>query len=455
MNQPESIWSPAALITRALGIRREEFAAVAWSFAYFFCLLAAYYMLRSVREAMAIVGGTENIPWLFTGTFVAMLLATPVFGWVASRFPRKTFLPWVYYFFIANILIFFAAFSYAEARALNQIWIARAFFVWLSVFNLFVVSVFWSFMADIYSKEQCRRLFGVISAGGSAGALLGPIVTGMVVIPIGFRNLLPLSSLLLLVAIYCVYRLRRWTLEHETGAQKEAVESNTPLGGSPLDGIRQVFTSRYFSSIALALLLANFLGGVIYMFMAEMVSIEFPATGQQIVAGVASPNTDKHTQVFALLDAITNALSLIGQLLIVRYSVRNLGVGTTLAVLPVVSIIGFALLAFNPTFVILAGLQVLRRSIGFGLTKPTSDMLYAVVSPEARYKAKNFIDTAIYRASDTVTTWSVKLIGTLGFGLGGIAFICVPIAAIWTALALFIGRQYDERDRAHSPEPET
>ena len=177
--------------------------AVAWSFTYFFCLLAAYYMLRPVRETMAIVSGVQTIPWLFSGTFFVMLLiATPIFGWVASRFPRKTFLPWVYYFFIGNIAIFYVAFSYTQANDLPQVWIARIFFVWISVFNLFVVSVFWSFMADIYNKEQSRRLFGVISAGGSAGAFLGPLFTSMVTVQIGFKNLLPLSALLLMFVVF-------------------------------------------------------------------------------------------------------------------------------------------------------------------------------------------------------------------------------------------------------------
>ncbi len=432
--------SPALLVTRLLGIRREEFTAVAWSFAYFFCLLAAYYMLRSVREAMAIVGGIRNIPWLWTGTFVVMIMATPLFGWVASRFPRKTFLPWVYYFFIANILLFFAAFSYVDTYDLDKVWVARSFFVWLSVFNLFVVSVFWSFMADIYSKEQCRRLFGVISAGGSTGALLGPIITSLLVVPVGFKNLLPLSALLLLVAVYCVYRLRRWTSANKPDEQQETVDSDAPLGGSALSGVKQVFTSSYFSLIALALLITNFLGGVVYMSMAEMVELTFEST-------------DRHTQVFALLDVATNVLSFIGQLLIVRFSVRRLGIGTTLAILPIVSVIGFALLAVNPVFIILATLQVLRRSVGFGLTKPTSDMLYSVVSPESRYKAKNFIDTAVYRTADMASGWTIRLMGTLGMGLSAISMVCVPLAAIWAALAFLIGRKYNERDKPLLQEP--
>jgi len=424
---------PGQILQRILGVRRDEYAAVAWSFVYFFCLLAAYYMLRSVREAMAIVSGVRNIPWLFTGTFTVMLLATPVFGWVASRFPRKKFLPWVYYFFLINILLFYAAFSYAESRGLAEVWIARAFFVWISVFNLFVVSVFWSFMADIYTKEQSRRLFGLISAGGSTGALLGPIVTSLLVTRLGFENLLPLSAALLGTAVICVYRLRRWTAAHEGGSQLDSVVSDRPIGGTPLAGVKLMMTNSYIGAIGVSLLLSNFLGVALYMYMAQLVSETFA-------------DTDRQTQVFAQLDAITNALSFVGQLLVVRFSVHRLGLGVTLAILPLVSIFGFALLAFQPAFAVLATLQVLRRSIGFGLSKPTNDMLYTVVSPEARYKAKNFIDTAVYRGADLAGTWIIRALG--GFGLSGIAVICVPLAAIWAWLALWIGRQYDRRDEA-------
>jgi AAA family ATP:ADP antiporter len=389
-------------------------------------------MLRSVRETMAIVSGVQNIPWLFTGTFVVTILATPVFGWVTSRFARKVFLPWVYYFFIANIAILYVAFTRFPNDSTTIVWIARAFFVWISVFNLFVVSVFWSFMADIYTKEQSRRLFGVISAGGSTGAVLGPLFTSAVVVPIGFENLLPVSALLLLNAVYCVYRLRRWASVNETGSQKEAVDSNTGLGGSALAGIRFTFTSPYFGAIASALLITNFMGGATYYFMADLVSQTFP-------------DTDRQTQVFAGLDAITNLLSFLGQFFVVRLAVRNLGIGWTLAVLPIISLAGFALLAVSPMFAILATLQVLRRSIGFGLTKPTNDMLYAVVPPEQKYKAKNFIETAIYRASDLVTAWSVRYLGT-AIGLSGIAILCLPLAIAWAGLTFWIGRQYERRD---------
>ncbi len=423
-------------ITRVLGVERDELIAVAWSFVYFFCIMSAYFMLRSVREAMAIVGGVQNIPWLFTGTFVLMLMTTPLFGWIASRYSRKTFLPWVYYFFIANILIFFVVFTYVQNNNLSLLWISRAFFVWLSVFNLFVVSVFWSFMADIYTKQQSRRLFGVISAGGSAGALVGPLVTSVLVIPIGFKNLLPISALLLLLGVYCVYRLREWVTHRDrTARTTNSARSEKPIGGTAWAGVRFVVNQRYFSAIAMALLCANFLGGAMYMYLAQMVSVTFEGT-------------DRQTQVFAFMDAAINGLSFVGQLLIVKHSVRKLGIGWTLSLLPLLSILGFAILAFNPTFAIIAGFQVLRRSLGFGFSKPTSDMLYSVVSPEAKYKAKNFIETTIYRGWDVVSTWTIRSIGSIG--LSGVALVCVPVAVIWMLIVRWIGREYQTRDEAMS-----
>ena len=425
--------TPSVRLARVFGIEVDELRPVAWSFVYFFCLLSAYYMLRPVREAMAIVGGTANIPWLFTGTFFAMLAATPVFGWVASRFPRKTFLPWVYYFFIINIALFYLGFTLLEGSGTPEVWLSRAFFVWLSVFNLFVVSVFWSFMADIWSKEQGRRLFGFISAGGSTGALAGPLLTSVLVEPLGAHNLLPLSALLLGVAVFCVFRLRRWaTQQHHEPGQAPA-DASLPIGGKALAGIRLVATTPYLAAIAGALLIANFLGVAIYMYMAVLVDETFAGT-------------DRHTQVFALLDALTNALSFVGQLLIVRYSVRKLGVGLTLTILPLVSVAGFLLLALHPVFAVMAALQVLRRSITFGLSKPTNDMLYSVVSREAKYKAKNFVETTIYRGGDLLATWSIRALG--GIGISGVALVCAGLAVGWILLALRIGREYVARDEA-------
>ena len=426
-------------LTRVLGIERDELVAVAWSFLYFFCIMSAYFMLRSVREAMAIVSGVQNIPWLFTGTFTLMMMATPLFGWIASRYPRRTFLPWVYYFFISNILIFFAVFSYAQANSLSLIWISRAFFVWLSVFNLFVVSVFWSFMADLYTKQQSRRLFGIISAGGSLGALLGPLLTSVLVIPLGFKNLLPISALLLFLSVNCVYRLRRWVRHGETENQSAGtVEFDNAVGGNAFAGFTLVVQNRYFVAIAMALLCANFLGGYMYMYLAQMVSDEFQ-------------DTDRRTQVFAFMDAAINGMSFVAQLLIIKHSVKNLGIGWTLSLLPILSVIGFAVLAINPTFVVITVFHVVRRALGFGFSKPTNDMLYSLVTPEAKYKAKNFIDTTVYRGWDVVSTWTISSLGTIGgIGMSVIAMICVPVAIAWMAIVRWIGGEYGRRDIATS-----
>ncbi len=417
---------------RVLGIERREYVAVLWSFIYFFCLLAAYYMLRPVRETMAIVGGVQNIQWLFTGTFAVMLLVTPVFGWIASRFPRRTFLPWVYYFFIASILLFFGAYTVLGDR-LDQVWVARGYFVWLSVFNLFVVSVFWSFMVDIFSTEQSRRLFGIISAGGSTGAILGPLLTSIVVVPIGFENLLPIAALLLAFAVYCVHRLRRWSRAQTAGDSGHSTAGSRPMGGSPLAGVTLVLKTPYLAAIAAALFFALFLGGVMYVYMAQLVGERFT-------------DTDQQTRVFAVIDTFSNALSFIGQLLIVRFAVRKVGIGLTLAMLPLVSIAGFALLALNPVFIVIAVFQVVRRGLAYGLSKPASDMLYSVVSREAKYKAKNFVETAIWRASDLIAVWTVRLLSGLGMAVSGVALLCVPIAAAWSLLAIWIGREYRRRD---------
>ncbi len=422
---------PARVISSLLGIRSGEFSAAAWSFVYFFCVLGAYYMIRPVREAMAVQSGPETIPFLFAGTFVAMLVATPLFGWVASRYPRKTFLPWVYYFFILNLIMFWLAFSYVVDQDLNYVWLSRIFFVWISIFNLFVVAVFWSFMADLYSREQARRLFGFISAGGSIGALLGGIATTALVIPIGFQNLLPISATMLMFAVLCIRQLRQWVERQNQDEITTTVTSGKALGGSPLAGVTHVVRSKYFMAIASKSVFARLLGTALYMSAAELV--------QDQISGA-----DARTQFFSTINVATNALALIGQLLIVKHVVARFGIGVTLSILPVVSIIGFAILAVEPTLAVVAILTVVRRSLGFGFSKPTSDMLYSVVTPEDKYKVKNFIDTVVYRTGDVIGTWTVRFLMT-GLGLAGTSIVMLPFAALWAGVAMWLGRDYRRR----------
>ncbi len=418
------------LITRVLGIKKHEYMAVAWSFAYFFCVLSSYYILRPVREAMAVGSGPATIPYLFIGTFIAMLVATPVFGLVASKYPRRVFLPWVYLFFIANILVFWGVFAQAADQAAGQVWIGRIFFIWLSVFNLFVVSVFWSFMADIYTREQGRRLFGVITAGGSIGALFGGMATSRLVVTIGFQNLLPISAALLVVAVLCIKQLREWVHREHEDEINRTVESDSPLGGGSLAGITHLLSSRYFVGIAISSVIASLLGTALYMFAAQLVE-------------QAIPHADDRTQFFSDLNNWTNALSLIGQMFIVKHVVSRFGIGVSLSLLPIISIVGFAILALDPTLAVVAALTVARRALGFGFSKPTTDMLYSVVTPEEKYKTKNFIDTAVYRGGDVVGTWAIKLMSALG--MAGISIVMLPFAVLWAVVSLWLGRDYRRR----------
>jgi AAA family ATP:ADP antiporter len=421
--------SNATVVSEIFGFKRRELIPVAWSFAYFFCVLSSYYILRPVREAMAVGSGPNTIPYLFIGTFVTMLFATSIFGWVASRFPRRTFLPWVYLFFISNILIFWFVFSQMRSAGDDYIWLGRTFFVWISVFNLFVVSVFWSFMADIYTREQGRRLFGFITSGGSIGALLGGLATSNVVVDIGFENLFPISAAMLSFALLCIHKLKDWVHhEHEDEIDK-TVESNKPLGGSAFAGITHVMSSKYFLGIAASSVIASLLGTALYMFAAELIE-------------TAIQSADERTRFFSNMNNWQNALALLIQMFAVKQVVTRFGIGRSLVLFPLVTVAGFIVLAFEPTLMVVAVLTVLRRALGFGFTKPSTDMLYSVVTPEEKYKAKNVIDTAIYRGGDVVGTWSIRLMSILGLGIAGISVMMLPFAVVSAAIALWLGREY-------------
>ena len=432
-------------IAALLGPRKGEYQAVFWSFVYFSCVLSAYYILRPIREEMAVISGPDTIPLLFTGTFIAMLVATSVFGWITSRFPRRTFLPWVYLFFTANILVIWAVFTYARGNDLDLVWIGRVYFVWLGVFNLFVVSVFWSFMADIWEREQARRLFGFISAGGSIGALLGAGVTSYYVTGLGYQHMFPISAALLCVAVFSIYRLRQWVeREHESDLSHSAA-SDKPLGGDVFGGFKHVFGSRYFMAIAIASVIASLLGTALYIFAAELIE-------------TAIPDSDERVRFFSNINFVQNALTFFGQLFIVRHVVQRFGIGASLALLPITSIVGFALLAIDPVLGVVAILTVARRALGFAFSKPSTDMLYSVVSDEDKYKAKNFIDTAVYRGGDVVGVWAIDILRSfIGLGVAGVSWLMVPFAAIWAVFAFWLGGDYRRRAREaaaiESPSP--
>jgi AAA family ATP:ADP antiporter len=418
------------LVRQALAIRPGEGGAALWSFAYFFCVLSSYYVLRPVREEMGVATGVERLPWLFTGTFLAMAAAVPVFGALAARFPRRTLLPVVYAFFIACILGLFALLRGVGAPA----WAPGAFFIWLSVFNLFVVSVFWSFMADVWREEQARRLFGFIAAGGSAGALVGPTVTALLAPRIGPVNLLPVAAAILAGALVCVARLRPGAPVAGPGAlPDDPAADEAPVGGGALGGLARMLRSAYLSGIALFVVLGTLFATFVYFQQAQIVRAAFADPGQR-------------TAVFALMDLAVNALTIGAQLFVTGALATRFGLVRVLPALPLVTLAGFTALAMVSTAGVLVAFQVLRRAAQYGITGPAREMLFTVLPREDKYKAKNVIDTIVSRGGDALSGWAFAGLSALGLGMTGVSLVALPLAALWIALALYLGRR-EERLR--------
>ncbi len=422
-------------LKRLVKVEPDEIRALLWSFSYFFSLMCSYYILRPMRDEMGITGGVEHLQWLFTGTFLAMLAAVPLFGWVTSRYPRKQFLPLVYLFFIACLLLFFGLFQ----AGLADVWVARAFFIWTSVFNLFIVSVFWSFMADLFSNARAKRLFGFIAAGGTAGALAGPALTATLAIPLGPTNLLLISAAGLAWAMLCIRRLLVW---HEGTGAKTTVAAdvgNTPfvgkergLGGGALAGLRLIAGSPYLLGICLLILLYTTLSTFLYFQQAQIIRDNFD-------------DPAKRTTVFAAMDFAANALTLVGQVFLTNRIVKAIGLDWSLALIPLLLAGGFLLLGIAPLVPLLVAVQVGRRAGNYAIMKPAREMLFVVLSREEKYKAKNVIDTVIYRSGDVISAWAYTGLQALGLGLSAIAFIAVPVAGVWAWICYRLGRMQETR----------
>ncbi|PLX63379.1 NTP/NDP exchange transporter [Sedimenticola selenatireducens] len=425
-----------SLLLRSVQVEPAEVTALLWSFSYFFALLCSYYIVRPMRDEMGILGGVENLQWLFTGTLIAITAAVPLFGWVSSRFPRRRFLPYVYGFFILVMLLFYLLMD--EHRATP--YVARAFFIWASVFNLFVVSVFWSFMTDIYANNQARRLFGFIAAGGTLGALTGPALTTLLVQPLGARNLLLVSALLLSWAIFCIARLSNWSADNPTNHDTPVTAAeNQSLGGGIWAGITLVARSPYLLGICLLMLLFTTLATFLYLMQAQIVRDAFADSAQR-------------TAVFAAIDLTVNGLTLLLQLFLTSRLIKWFGLAMVLAIVPLLLSAGFTLLGIAPVLTVLLVVQVIRRAGNYAIMRPAREMLYVVLTMEEKYKAKNLIDTVVYRTGDAVSAWIYAGMRGLGMNLAGIAMIAIPLALVWAGIAFSLGRQQVKLAEAPCPE---
>ena len=413
-------------LARVLKTEQHELPALLWAFFYFFCLLCSYYILRPVRDEMGIQGGVDKLQWLFSATFVGMLAAVPFFGFLSARFPRQRLIPLVYYFFAANLLLFFVLMQ----NGVDKVILARTFFVWVSVFNLFVISLFWSFMADIFSNAQARRLFGVIAAGGSSGAIAGPLLTALLVGHIGTHHLLLLSIGLLLLSTLAVARLNTWARIHGSGKSEAR-----PIGGSIWAGIKLTLNSPYLLGMSIYLLFLTLLATLIYFEQMRLVADQLKDSAAR-------------TRLFAQIDLAVNVLTLLVEIFLTNRLIGRFGVALLLMVLPLLNVVGFGALVVAPTLVVIVVFQALRRVVEYALARPVREILFTVVSREEKYKAKNFIDTVIYRGGDAVSGWLSSFLKGAGVGLASVATLAIPLALGAALVGWYLGKKQEKLKNA-------
>jgi AAA family ATP:ADP antiporter len=425
------------LLRRFVEVRPEETPVLGWCWLYIFSVLSSYYIMRPIRDQAGVAGGVNNLQWLFLGTLIGMLLLNIPFAYLVKKLPRSRFIPITYHFFAVNIVLFAAALHWSNAA--QTIWVGRIFFVWVSVFNLFVVSVFWQMNVDLFSPEQGKRLFGLIAAGATIGAIVGSSLTATLARYVSPIFLLLAAAVVLEIAVFAVSRLSRLspTLRHQTVAGV----AEAPIGGSVFAGITRAFRSPYLVNVSLFLLLFAITSTFLYFQQAGIVSRSFSDRGTQ-------------TAFFATVDLLVNILTLLVQLFLTGRIVVLLGVALTLGVLPVLTIIGFGALVLAPTIAVVAVFQVLRRAADYAIARPTREVLFTVVPREDRYKAKSFIDTVVYRTGDQLGAWSVALLRGIGLGTAEVSMVVIPVAALWLVNALWLGRRQELLAARQGAEPE-
>ena len=404
-----------------------EGRALAWSFAYFFCLLAGYYVLRPLRDEMGVAGGVRNLQWLFTATFLVMLAAVPLYGALVARLPRKRLIPVIYHFFAANLAVFWLLLTFDVEKLI----VARVFFVWISVFVLFAVSVFWSFMADLYTSEQGKRLFAFIAAGGTAGSLAGPALTIGLAELLGPAKLLLVAALFLEIAVLCVWRLELAASGFEAG-RAEKIPKQEALGGNWLAGILLLLRSPYLAGIALWVSLLSIAATFLYFQQASIVA-------------AASDDPAVRTRMFASVDLAVGVLTLLVQCFATSKLIARFGIGAALAFLPFVFAAGFAALAAAPMLAVVIAFQALQRTANFAISNPAREVLFTVLEREEKYKAKNVIDIVAVRGADAAGGWLFAALRSLGMELRAISLVAIPIVAICLALAVALGRAQERR----------
>jgi AAA family ATP:ADP antiporter len=429
------------------GVAREDVSSLLISFVSFMLLLAAYYVVRPVRDALAATLGAESIKYLSSAVFLVMLLIVPVFGWLVARVPRPRLVPALYGFFVLNLGLFALAFGQYGLSGSAGTWLARVFYVWVTVFNMFAVSVFWSRMAELWSEPQGRRYFGMVSAGGSFGGLLGPLAAHELAANVGISGLVWISAALLTGALIGLSLFGSAGMSAPakyalTGAGAPVAPALArvarpeaavkPAGSSAFAGLVLICRTPFLAGIALLVCLGSFLGMIVYIEMARLVALALPTAAERTV-------------FYSARDLWVNGIALLLQFFVLGQVTRRLGVGAALVVSGCVVFAAFVMLGADPTLPILTTVSVILRCAEFGFAKPGRDMLYTVAPTAAKYQAKNVIDTALYRGSDMASGWIQSLIGRLGVGLAGWGWLGAGSAVMLTAVAALVSRAYRRR----------
>jgi AAA family ATP:ADP antiporter len=403
-----------------LNVLPAERAALALGFAFHFCVLASYYLVRPLRDALGLEGGVDRLQWLFTATFVVMLLMVPVFGALASRLPATRFVPLIYRAIAVSMLVF----GLLIGNRVAPVTVGQVFFVWISLYNLFIVSIFWSVLVDRFSSEQGRRLFGCIAAGGTLGTFIGPLLAATMATRLGPLALTLAAALLLELAVRCY----RGLLSRTRSQAGTRVLDERRLGGSMLAGITLILRSPYLLGLVAFMLLHTSAATLLYFEQGRIVAGSYADVGSR-------------TQFFAMVDLLVSALTLICQLLLTAPLIRLLGIGGALLVMPLATVLAFGVMALAPVPASVALAQGLRRAVEFGIVRPAREVLWTVVSREEKYKAKNVIETLVYRVGDAASGWLSTGLTAMGAGFGLVAVVVVPFAGLWGGLCLWLARR--------------
>jgi len=405
-----------------------ELRAVTLSMLYFFFLFGSYSVVKPVRDAMGTVYGVKHLQELFTATFLASLVFAPLYSGLASRIRLSTFLPWVYGFIAASVLLFFVLFrGVSEPGRVH--WVSAAFYVWVSTFNILIISVFWSFMADVFSRIQAKRLFGFVAAGGTIGGIVGPLIATFLSKSVGNNGLMLIGAAGFIVTAALVRLLAAEKSRlAATGSEAQHTTLERKLSGGLFDGFMLLFRSPYLLLLALFLLLMTWVSTIVYFQLGDLITKAFVSA-------------DDRTRAYASIELAVNSLAVVLQLFGTGRLIRRFGVGTGLLVNPVIMVVAFLAVLFSPVLLVLGGIQIVRRVAEYAVAKPTREMLFTVVDQESKYKAKNVIDTVVYRFGDLSSSWISHAV--LPFGVAGLAIFGAIVSVIWFPVAFLLGRRYE------------